>query len=146
MSENLQVRALALREAGVKQKDVAERIGVSVKTIRRLEQKAKGVKPGEETWDWEEEVLWVQGGCSNQESLEEESEDNLHTASDPDAEDLGALVETSGEHHPDAGDREVLGLCYKAFLDRLTAREEVEVGNWASVLGKLSLEALLLCR
>ena len=47
MSENLQVRALALREAGVKQKDVAERIGVSVKTIRRLEQRANGMKPGE---------------------------------------------------------------------------------------------------
>ena len=48
LSEDEKVRTLALsREAGTKQVEVAERMGVSVKTIRRLEQKAVGLKPGE---------------------------------------------------------------------------------------------------
>ena len=46
MSEKQKVRALALREGGMKQKDVAARVGFSIKTLRRLEQKAVGMKPG----------------------------------------------------------------------------------------------------
>ena len=38
--------ALALREAGWKQIDVARRLGVDVKTIRRLEEAARTLKPG----------------------------------------------------------------------------------------------------
>ena len=61
LSEKQKVWALSLREAGVSQKDVALRLGVSVRTIRRL-----GMKPGEvpfaskEAGVWKEEVLWEQ--------------------------------------------------------------------------------------
>ena len=47
MSETAKARALALREAGVKQKEVATMIGVSTKTVRRLEQRAEELEPGE---------------------------------------------------------------------------------------------------
>ena len=47
MSETAKARALALREAGVKQKEVATMIGVSTKTVRRLEQRAAELEPGE---------------------------------------------------------------------------------------------------
>ena len=47
LSDNQKVRALALREAGMKQKDVATRLGVSVRTIRTLEKRADGMRPGD---------------------------------------------------------------------------------------------------
>ena len=47
LSDTDKATALALRECGVKQIDVASRLGVTVKSIRRLEQSAKILKPGE---------------------------------------------------------------------------------------------------
>jgi len=47
LSDTAKARALALREAGVKQIEVARRIGVTVKTIQRLEKAARNLKPGE---------------------------------------------------------------------------------------------------
>ena len=41
------VRALALLEGGLKLKEVAGRMQYSVKTIRRIQQVAVGMKPGE---------------------------------------------------------------------------------------------------
>ena len=48
LSENQKVWALALREAGMKQKDVATRLGVSVHTIGRLEKRSDG--NGDAAW------------------------------------------------------------------------------------------------
>ena len=47
MSESEKVRALALLEGGLKQKEVARRVNYSVKTIRRLQQAAVGLRPGQ---------------------------------------------------------------------------------------------------
>ena len=47
LSDTEKARALALREAGVLQIEVARRIGVTVKTIQRLEKAARNLKPGE---------------------------------------------------------------------------------------------------
>ena len=47
MTDSEKVRALALLEGGMRQKDVAARIKYSVKTIQRLKQAALGLKPGE---------------------------------------------------------------------------------------------------
>ena len=47
MSDREKTRALALLEGGMRQCEVASRLKFSVKTIRRLQQAAVGLKPGE---------------------------------------------------------------------------------------------------
>ena len=47
MSDNQKVRALALREGGLTQREVAAKVGYSVETTRRLEQASGGMKAGE---------------------------------------------------------------------------------------------------
>ena len=47
MTDSEKVRALALLEGGMRQNEVAARLKYSVKTIRRLQQAAVGLQPGE---------------------------------------------------------------------------------------------------
>ena len=122
-------------------------MGVSVKTIRRLEQKAVGLKPGE--------APKRNPGSRKRKSYGAKEVAAVKRAWDKNpkgtcmqlliTQDTWLSFKEDCEHHLEGSHREVLSFCQQAFPHCLSTGEETGMGSWSLVLGEVSLEQLLLC-